>query len=79
MCRQTNSRSSEITALIYADRTLRAYDRDGTSHAAPGITVHVVPVLREIPMPAAAVDAFPLAINEHGDVVGHWREAAVPT
>jgi probable HAF family extracellular repeat protein len=69
-----------VSDLTLGDHTvtLRAYDRAGIAHPAPSVTAHVVPAVREIPVPASAANALPADVNERGDVSGYWTDPIRP-
>ncbi len=70
-----------VIALALGEHTvrLRAHDRRGGAHVAPTISVAVVPMVREIPVPDEAANSFPTAINERGDVTGYWTDVGTPS
>jgi probable HAF family extracellular repeat protein len=58
--------------------SLHGYDKRGIPQTAV-VTVHVVPAVRAIGVPAAAAHAYPSAINERGEVAGYWTDLETPT
>ena len=56
---------------------LAVHDVDG-GERVHSVTAIVVPAVREIGVPDDAADAFPSAINEHGEVTGYWTEMERP-